>query len=173
MKRIVYYLLILFSATSLLSCNEIAPLTPPNPVVGNWIIYSHEIYHLPAWFITKTRTEFITTPTDTIYSNATLAVIFNVNSYTFTQDNALSQVYINPYPAPGEPDTKIDKGTWTLADSVISLNVANNFPHKLTYSATLDQLVTDKYPQTSTIRFADGSWNTVSYTIRVFYRRSL
>lgn len=174
MKRTLFFLLILFSTGLLISCEERTQLTPPNPVIGSWTIESFGIYHLPAWFVAKTNTGYIVTPTDTIYGNGFLAAVFNVTSYTFAQNNTFSEQYLIPYPKPGEPGGQIDRGTWTMADSVVSLTVANNFPKKLTYSAATDRLYTDRFPQTVSIRLQNSlkDMDTVSYMIRIHYRRS-
>lgn len=174
MKRTLFFLLIVLSADLLIGCEERTPLTPPNPILGSWVIWGYEVYHLPAWFVAKTNGDYRITPTDTIYSGGALAILFNVHSFTFTQNNAFSELYAIPYPKPGEPGGHTDKGTWTMADSVVTLSVANDFPKKLTYSAATDRLYTDRFPQTSAIRLQNSSrdMDTVSYEIRIRYRRS-
>ncbi|QDK80178.1 hypothetical protein EXU85_16835 [Spirosoma sp. KCTC 42546] len=171
MKQVLLSLLLIGFGGILICCQEITPLTPTNPAVGNWIIARHDIYHLPSWFVTKTGSEYKTTSTDTVFSNATLATLFNVNSLTFTQDQRFSELYPVLDLTTGQARGQTDTGTWVLADSVVSLNVVNSFPHKLTYRAATNQLVTDRFPQTVTGRFSDGSLYTISYTIQMFYRR--
>ena len=174
MERTLFFLLILLSTGLLIGCEERTHLTPPNPVIGSWIMESHEIYHLPAWFVVKTNGSYQITATDTVYSGGNLANLFNVHSFTFTPNNTFSELYPIPYPERGEPGGQTDKGTWTMTDSIVSLSVANDFPKKLTYSAATDRLYTDRFPQTSAVRLQSSlkDSDTVSYTIKLYYRRS-
>ncbi|MFD2938352.1 hypothetical protein [Spirosoma flavum] len=168
----VSYLLILLGTGLLQSCQELTPLSPPNPLLGNWIIESHEIYHLPTWFVAKTHTEYRVTPTDTIYGNGTLAQVFNVYAFTLSTGGKFTETYFKNGGLQELSTIQVDSGKWILADSVITLAVDNVLPHKLTYKATTDRLMTDRFPQKSVLRLADGSVDTINYTIKLWYRRS-
>ncbi|GAB3804971.1 hypothetical protein GCM10028819_37340 [Spirosoma humi] len=132
---------------------------------------SHEIYKLPSWFVTKTHTEYRVSSTDTVYVNGTLAQEFNVYSLSFDNEDSFSETYFKNGGLRDISTIQVDSGQWVIADSIITLAVNNPLPHKLIYRASSDRLVTDKFPQKSVLRFADGSIDTISYSIKLWYRR--
>ena len=175
MKQRYSFLLLFLSAGLLLGCQHIAPPTTPNPIVGNWILQGFDEYHLPAWFVAKASVPYKLTSADTNYSDQPLAILNNVNSFTFAQDNTVSELYPVMDFTTGVAKGKIDMGSWNLADSVVHLSVVNAFPHKLTYTYkyATDVLVTDAFTQTAVVSLTGAPTDTVrvSYTIRLYYRR--
>lgn len=174
MKKVLFYILLSFLVNFLMGCVERTELTPANPIIGRWHIYTSRVYNLPAWYITEFNVYKVVTPTDTIYSSNSLDILFNINYYTFAEDSTFTELYQILYTKPNEPGGRTDKGTWTMTDSVVRLTAANNFPKKLIYNARTDQIYTEVFPQTSTFRVNSGSRDsvTVSYNIRLYYRRS-
>ena len=111
------------------------------------------------------------TSPDTIFEGPSPGV-FDVRSLTFTASGDVAEFYFSN---PGRDTTllsKIDRGQWTLADSVVNLTIANSYPHKLTYRYATDELVTDVNPKMISQEFLDGSIGTISYSTQIGYRRS-
>ncbi len=176
MRQIRFVLLLLVTTSLMFACTELKPVSPPSPtIVGKWKRGKYEVSDLPAWYVAKNRLDSIVkSPTYTIYDAGWLAITQNVLSYTFNNNGTFLEEYtINGglYNL-GMKKTIIDRGTWMLTDSGVTLNVANDHPHELVYSPTTNELATDKFRQTAVLQNIDMSIDTVFYTIRLFYHRS-
>lgn len=173
MKKSLSFLLITFAVGWLIGCQDFSQISPPNPIVGKWRLFAWRAYNVPAWYAAKTNDTFRFGGRDTIFAGPS-PTMFNVTSFTFSPDGSFAESYVqNPgYFGPLNYIYQVDRGKWTLADSVVSLEVANNHPIKLTYRAATNQLITDIFPKTSVVRLSDGSVNTVSYSMQIYYLRS-
>lgn len=171
MKQVSHFLLIIFLSFILITCQEITPLTPPNPILGKWIVCNYQVYKLPAWYLSYSHSEIIVTSNDTIYGTG-IGPYTSLQSLTIAADHTVSESY-NVLDSTIGIRQQIDQGSWVLTDSVLNLSIANSYPHKLNYRASVDQLVTEKVDQTASIwLYGDPKHSVqVPYTIRLYFRR--
>ncbi|GAB4020033.1 hypothetical protein [Spirosoma koreense] len=161
-----------------ISCQRVTSIDPPTAtIVGSWVIDRFEITNLPKWYVAKHNIPFfVASTTDTFYLAGLLSATQNVTSFTFTSDGTFSEQYLANADSIQIAKTQIDRGTWILKDPIVNLQVANYYPNQLIYSLAKDELFTGKIRQTAVLQqttLPPFAKDTVTYTIRMFYKKSL